>query len=576
VRIEVLDAEYRLQAKGYGRIDEELPTGYYTIQYKAADATEERNIALRPNEPVTILDPPDLPFTSAAPINYTSTSHEYHQYNAQRLSRAEPLERGDGSQVFVFVRDVDPGGATHPAKGLSLHALDGELIVQFDEVIEASRGSSEARWGGRNIAVDPGFYRLRLTLRKGKAVEMIVPACPYWQSQVFLLRQGGESEVAGRTILDLPNAAHLMARPHAGFDPWEYVSLQKNIQPDIAGEDLRLIELARQALALGYRGIRSQDLQAMLWGKWEDPLLGILGLHLLLRQPEVDLDFASSVFERLRGLILAEFRHPDIDALALEIARRRGVTIEMAPFTVPPMLRQSWTILVEATAGRPELIPSGSFLFQISGRLWGSSAWMIWEAPPEEPVHKPEAGWVENLTGLRPSASQATIVEFDDRVVIGGVTLYKTGGPNVAQQVQSKDDLQIDKAFESAPPPPAPSPAPEEQETAELPETEISVDLADFVAVRGAIEQMLLSADELSDPAAFEKLARKARFTELEYALLLQFRGQFASRQRKMASQVELMSLESLVLQFGVPAEVIQTAMAGLYVKLLTLLPRKR
>jgi hypothetical protein len=111
---------------------------------------------------------------------------------------------------------------------------------------------------------------------------------------------------------------------------------------------------------------------------------------------------------------------------------------------------------------------------------------------------------------------------------------------------------------------------------AELPVPEISVDLADFVAVQGAIEQILISADELTDPAAFEKLSRKARFTEIEYALLLQFRGQFASRQRKMASQVEPMSLESLVLQFGVPAEVIQTALAGLYVKLLTLLPRKR
>ena len=537
VRIEVLDAEYRVQARGYGRIEEDLPTGYYTIQYKAADATEERNIALRPDQPVTLTDPPDLPFSSAAPIEYTSTSHEYHQHNAQRLSRAQPLKRGDGSQVFVFVRDVDPGGATHPAKGLSLHALDGELIVQFDEVIEASRGSSEARWGGLNIAVDPGFYRLRLMLRKGKAVEMIVPAGPSWQSQVFLLRQGGESEVAGKAILDLPNATHLMARPHEGFDPWEYVSMQKNVQPDIAGEDLRLIELARQALAQGYRGIHSRDLHAMLWGKWEDPLLGILGLHLLLRQPESDLDFASSVLERLRGLILSGFRHPDIDALALEIARRRGLTIEMPPITAPPMLRQSWNILVEATAGRPDLIPSGSLSFQIAGLLWGASAWLIWEAPPEEPSRV-----VRELEAAPPPPT----------------------GPTPPPPTSS------------VPPPAPPIKAPDDKEQPEPGVTETAADLADFTSVRQAIELLLLTSGLISDPAGFEKLIHKAKFTEIEYALLLQFRSQFTFRQRKMASQEDTLALESLILQFGVPSEVIQTAMAGLYGKLLALLPRKR
>jgi hypothetical protein len=119
-------------------------------------------------------------------------------------------------------------------------------------------------------------------------------------------------------------------------------------------------------------------------------------------------------------------------------------------------------------------------------------------------------------------------------------------------------------------------PRSEKRALAEQPAAEVSVDLGDFEAVREAIGQLLLPADELTDPARFEKLARKARFTEIEYALLLQFRGQFASSQRKMASQVQPMTLESLVLQFGFPAEVIQAAMAGLYGKLIALLPLKK
>jgi hypothetical protein len=575
VRIEVLDAEYRVRVKGYGRIDEELPTGFYTIQYKAADAMEERNIALRPNEPLTVYDPPDLPFASAAPLTFTSTSHEYHQHNAQRLSRSQPLERGSGSQIFVFVRDIDPGGSTHPAKGLSLHALDGGLIVQFDEVIEASRGTTEARWGGRNIAVDPGFYRLRLRLSRGKAIEMMVPACSGWQSQVFLLRQGGESEIKGKTVLDLTNASQLMARPNEGFDPWDYASMQKNVQPEAAGEDLRLLDLARQALAMGYRGIRASDLNAMLWGKWEDPLLGILGLHLLLRQPEPDLEFADNVLQRLRGSILRSFRHPDIDALALDVARRRGTPIEMPPFETPPMLRQSWNILVDATAKRPGLILPGSLAFQIADRLWGTGAWLIWQVPLEEPVQRPDAGWAESFTGTNLNLSQSRIKEFNDRVIIDNVTVYKYGASKTAQQPQVSGDEDL---IFQAPPPPAPAPEPEKpeptgQEHVEPPATEISVDLADFDAVRHAIENMLFEAKELTDQAELEKLARKAKFTEIEYALLLQFRGQFASRQRKFETQKDPMALENLVLQFGIPAEMIQKEMADLYVKLLALLP---
>jgi hypothetical protein len=542
VRIEILDAEYQVQAKGYGRIEEDLPTGYYTIQYRAADAMAERDIALRPDQPVTISDPPYLPFSSAAPLAYTSTSHEYHQYSAQHLSRSAPLGLGDGSQVFVFVRDVNNGGSTHPAKGLSLHDMDGRLVVPFDEIIESSRGASEARWGGRNIAVDPGFYRLRLALRKDRSIEMIVPACPNWQSQVFLLRQGGQTEFAGRTVLDLPNAAHLMARPHEGFDPFEDVSVRRTIQPDMAGEDLRLIELARQSLALGYRGIRATDLQAMLWGKWEDPLLGILGLHLLLRQPEPDLNFASNIHERLRGILMAGFRHPDIDALALEITRRLGITIDMPPFTAPPMLRQSWSYLVEATARLPELIPPGSFLFQIAGRLWGASAWLIWEAPIDDQVRSARASEAQPV----PPPPATTREEPPPPASAGPrPTAARSPGPS----------------SEASPPPTAAETAPP--------------GLADFPATRQAIDLLLLFADELTDQASFEKLARKAKFNEIEYALLLQFRGQFAARQRKMERPVDSLSLESLITQLGVPSEVIQAAMAGLYVKLSALLKKK-
>lgn len=578
VRIEVLDAGYRVRASGYGRIEQDLPTGFYTIQYKAAEAVQERDITLRPNEPLTIDEPPDLPFASAAPLEFTSTSHEYHQDHAHRLSRATPLERGSGSRLFVFVRDLEPGGLTHPAKGLSLHRLDGETVVLFDEVIESSKSKDQARWGGRNLAVDAGFYRLRLALPEEKAIEMIVPACPEWQSQVFLLRQGGESEVSGKAVLDLPNAAQLMARPGDGFNPRTTTSQQRRIDPVMAGEDLRLVELARMALGRGSRGITADDLSAMLHGKWEDPLLGILGAHLLLQQTEPDLNLADHVVDRMRGQILSGFRHPDIDAIALEIARRRGEQIAMPPFEAPPMLRRSWNYLVQATAEWPELIPSGSLAFQIANRLWGTSAWLIWEAPPQAPARKPTGepaeSWLESISMPSPSKTQAGIMELDDRVIIGGVTLYKRGVSRGAKG--EPETMRGMKGF-------APEPEVERggvESTGKAPpgqpQTETSVDLADFKAVRVALEDLLLRWQDFFVKMGVDKLVRKAQLTGTEYALLVQFLGQQASSQRDYVTPTEPLTLENLVVQLRVPAEIIQAALASLYAKLLALLPREK
>jgi len=519
VRIDVLDSDYRVRAGGYGKIEQDLPTGFYTVQYKAAEAVQERDITLRPDAPLVIDEPPDLPFASAAPLEFTSTTHEYHQSHANRLSHAEALERGSGSQLFLFVRDIDPGGRTHPAKGLGLHNLTGGVIVLLDEVIEAGRNRQEARWGGRSIALDPGFYRLRLALGRGKAIEMMVPACPGWQSQVFLLRQGGDSEVAGRTVLDFPNATQLMARPVEGFNPWNYFSQQRRIDPIEAGRDLRLVELARQALAQGYRGIRASDLKDMLWGKWQDPILGILGLHLLLQQPDPDLGLAEDVVGRLRGDILHGFHHPDIDAIELEIAQRRDIPIDMPPIEAPPMLHQSWDILVKATAEKPGLIPHGSLAFQIADRLWGASAWLIWEAPPEAPAQEQKKIELEkSLSSLEP---KFTIQEADE-------------------------------AFNES-----------------LTE-ETGIDISDFDSVLAAIEDLLIEWEISGGKKDSDKIIRKAKLDETEFAILVQFQRQIYASQQAFTKIMGPLSLESLIRQLGVPAEMIQEATGSLYIKLLT------
>jgi hypothetical protein len=53
-------------------------------------------------------------------------------------------------------------------------------------------------------------------------------------------------------------------------------------------------------------------------------------------------------------------------------------------FQSPPMMRRSWSLVVNATAVRAELIPAGSLPTEIWKRLWGGEMWLIWRAPGDE------------------------------------------------------------------------------------------------------------------------------------------------------------------------------------------------
>jgi hypothetical protein len=55
-------------------------------------------------------------------------------------------------------------------------------------------------------------------------------------------------------------------------------------------------------------------------------------------------------------------------------------------FNVPPMLRKSWTLVVDTTAKRPEIIPEDSLAAMIATRLWNSYSWLIWTDKDKDPV----------------------------------------------------------------------------------------------------------------------------------------------------------------------------------------------
>jgi hypothetical protein len=118
----------------------------------------------------------------------------------------------------------------------------------------------------------------------------------------------------------------------------------------------KIMEVARVALA-DERSILSDELEQLLLLKFEDPLAGIIGGHLLLveheRDPRRDIGLLDVVVKNLRTLVGNE--HPDVECLSLRCLDE-GLRRKTA-LRVPPLYQRSWRLLFEASQHNASLIP---------------------------------------------------------------------------------------------------------------------------------------------------------------------------------------------------------------------------
>ena len=379
----IVDADFRRVAKGIGSLDEQLAPGLYDIKFKAGSAVEHVPLTLEPNAPRADIRGPRMRFETSAPLAETETEHETQGENARVLSQQVHEERGEGSQLFIFARDLSEGSAS-PMNGLSLCSGTGQMIVDL-----ASRGVASGyqrfRSAGLTVKVNPGVYRLRVTGSGGTSIEQSVVASKDWQTQVFLTLSDC---LPGDTNLfpDLTGASVFMSRLGNGFNPGD--------------DDSRHVDLARQGLANRRNVMSRRDIWDMLWGKYRNPMLGIYGAHLLLLEPDPDMSLLEEVTNNLTELI---GDHPDVGALRLYLARRKHEPIPPARFGLPPMLMSSWKVIIEATAEAPGLVARRSLSARIADRIWGQGPWLVWTTPADAPVQSMVMGIAPPSPAIEPA-----------------------------------------------------------------------------------------------------------------------------------------------------------------------------
>lgn len=366
----VINSNLERVARGIGTVSTRQPVGVYKIKVRAGQVTHEELVALEEAPVKRRIDHLHIP--SATPLDATGQSHEYHQDAVREYSVKPWVKVGAGASIFVFARDWNPLGRRprarhHPAEGLTLRQINGKIAVDVQS--KSRRDLSRDPWAACNVEVSPGPYLLAVRTATSDVFEMSLFALPNWRLQVFLLQRDNESSVRGRCP-DLASASIRMTR-----------SSQFSFQQ----EDDRLSELARLAL-VDRRQVLSDQLKQILQRKYENPMFGIIGGHLILRSPKPDLGLLRVVVNNLRRSVLRGMTHPDVEALALAAG--------LAPqgdFSIPPMLRASWDIMLKHSSADSRLIPPGSLAARVAARVTNQQPWLIWAEPSTS------EDWVERM-----------------------------------------------------------------------------------------------------------------------------------------------------------------------------------
>jgi hypothetical protein len=414
----VVDHDFELKARGVAHIRVDLSPGLYKLKFRAGSLIQEIFQVLEPGAGTVRVTSPTMSFSSAAPLMETGKIHEYHVGAAQQTSRESHVNLGTGSQIFVFARNWTGRGGLpreididhHPATGVTLHDMHGKLLLDY-RAVSSWDESAEDPWAACNVNINPGSYRLRVETETDRlgAMEQVVVASPGWQTQVFLLQTDYPSKDTVSFRADLSGASILLARVGRGFDA--------------GSADLRLTELARVALLGGRAVVPREELEQMLWAKSENPMLGVFGASALLSGPDNDLALFEKVVMNLRGLVGP---HPDVEALALSLPG----AVPTGDYSQPPMLRKSWSVVVDRAIEDRRLIPAGSLSSRISPQIWGDSVWLIWLArgvdSPMPAAPKPAVSealalvaWVDDSTSKerRDPSVEASLNDFERAVL---------------------------------------------------------------------------------------------------------------------------------------------------------------
>jgi|GEM_PF-2561647 len=370
--LEIVDGSFRVINRGYGMLKADLKPGIYKARARAGNAQNEELFEVEPNAHPFEVPMDTLFFESPIPLNGTSTTHEYHQDALMTATKEAPHDAGLGTGASVLLSVRDPSDASfrqagEPSnvqddyrlsfKGFRLTDPNGHLLLDCDA---KALHKPDAGFALLNLALQPGRYALIHRSANNTETAMPIMAVPGWQTQVFI-------------HVDFPNDLEAPGIPNLENRSVMMAPLGEHFQAD--DQYFRLTEIARYALRHGRATINRQELELLLQEKFQNPIYGLFGAHLLMLEDDPNRYLLDHVTDNLAGLIGDHF--PDVMALRYALAKRPNEPFEIPAegLSFPPLLQASWNLIAENEG----FYPKGSFMREIAGLLKFGGVWLNWQ-----------------------------------------------------------------------------------------------------------------------------------------------------------------------------------------------------
>jgi hypothetical protein len=390
VELTILDSRFQFVHSDVGEVDVRLAPGAYLLQYRMGSSVTEIPVVLRPGAESVTVPTPVLSTRSPAPLAGSAACDRYGSFPREQ-SREVHERLGQGGQLFLFIRraskDLVVPGSTDSLFDVQL--LDANTNVVID-VKRTGRRSSDGTSVGCNVELAPGSYLLRYKSVTSESIEQTVVVSPGWQTLFFASSRRFD---AGSDLgPNFPEGAVFIVPSGAGFDPNDRDLMRaESARIALAGScrvapEVRLRDVASQVTQIR-ASVPKGQVDEMLRDKFRSPILGIYGSHLLLLNPAPDWDLLRSIVSALKSLV---GNHPDV--IALTLRRELNDVTEDGFFELPPMLRNSWTLVVGDSTAQPGLVPADAYAATVAKRLWGSEVWLVWRPPtPQSAAPPPRA-----------------------------------------------------------------------------------------------------------------------------------------------------------------------------------------
>jgi hypothetical protein len=368
-RIQITDGSLSLVAKGFGRLEQvNLPAGVYQARVESASDPFEQMIYVPPGGEVSVTYPVATRevLSSAAPVPGADAMHEYIRAPLD-AALAAPSHRASRILVMATRSGV---GAPIDFSRVRLRDGKGKEVAAFEA---NSTAGSQNEWKMSRHDVDEGGWVLEVSALEfglGKVIRQPIWCSNGWSTLIFVA-----ADSASRTP-DFGKASIYLWRMGESFAPEQ--SGKDADATSAVLQSQRYTELALRSLVNGRSLLSIKEVDAnLLVKKFSNPMLGLLGCHLLLQQTARDNVLVKIVLRNLNALIPG---HPDLRALEV-MARKSGVKglqNPISPISWPPMLLSAFMALRNEDWQSPGVIESGSVCDRVRTRVLSGGVWNRW------------------------------------------------------------------------------------------------------------------------------------------------------------------------------------------------------